>query len=104
MYVDVDTIIKLAALIGALTTIFILVKKVLAQMEQPKKNEGDIKALRDEHKKDIEAIQKEQQLICFCLLATLDGLKQLGANGDVTKAHNRLQNYLNNTAHEWDGD
>ena len=42
-------------------------------------------------------------MICYGLLATLDGLKQLGANGNVTDAHEKLEKHLNQTAHDWDG-
>ena len=34
------------------------------------------------------------------LLATLDGLKQLGANGNVSDAYQRLEKHLNQSAHE----
>ena len=48
----------------------------------------------------IKEIQEEQTLICFVLLATLDGLKQLGANGEGTKAHEKLSKYINQKARE----
>lgn len=101
MYVDVDTIIKFAALLGALASIWALLSKVIKWIDQQKKQDEAIKTLRDDHRKDIEAIQKEQCVICYCLLATLDGLKQLGANGNVTEAYQKLEKHLNNSAHEW---
>lgn len=91
MYVDADTIIKFAALIGALSAIGALLYKVFKWMEQQKQQEAE-----------IAAIKKEQCLICFCMLATLDGLKQLGANGNVTEAYQKLEKHLNKTAHEWE--
>ena len=39
---------------------------------------------------DIKDIKGELQVICFGMLACLDGLKQQGCNGDVTKAHDKL--------------
>ena len=91
MYVDADTIIKFAALIGALSAIGALLYKMFKWMEQQKQQETE-----------IAAIKKEQCLICFCMLATLDGLKQLGANGNVTEAYQKLEKHLNKTAHEWE--
>lgn len=49
---------------------------------------------------EIERIKTEQQVICYGLLACLDGLKQLGANGNVTDAYNRLEKHINKQAHE----
>ena len=42
----------------------------------------------------------ENGVICYGLLACLDGLKQLGANGNVTDAYNKLEKHINNQAHE----
>ena len=91
MYVDTDTIIKFAALSGALSAIGALLYKMFKWMEQQKQQETE-----------IAAIKKEQCLICFCMLDTLDGLKQLGANGNVTEAYQKLEKHLNKTAHEWE--
>ena len=91
MYVDADTIIKFAALIGALSAIGALLYKMFKWMEQQKQQEAE-----------ISGIKKEQCLLCFCMLATLDGLKQLGATGNVTEAYQKLEKHLNKTAHEWE--
>ena len=91
MYVDADAIIKFAALLAAVSAIGTLLYKSFKWMEQQKQQEVE-----------IAAIKKEQCLICFCMLATLDGLKQLGANGNVTEAHEKLEKHLNKSAHEWE--
>ncbi|NCC17238.1 MAG: branched-chain amino acid ABC transporter permease [Clostridia bacterium] len=93
MYVNGDTIIKLAALAGALGTLGIILYRVFRWMERQKVQ--DI---------EIQNIKKEQCIICFALLATLDGLKQLGANGGVTEAHKKLGKHLNQSAHKWEGE
>ncbi len=49
---------------------------------------------------EIQSIKEEQCLVCFGLMAALDGLKQLGANGTVTEAHEKMQKHLNLQAHE----
>ena len=91
MYIDADTIIKFAALIAAFSTIGALFYKSFKWVDMQKQQETE-----------IASIKKEQCLICFCMLATLDGLKQLGANGNVTDAYQKLEKHLNKTAHEWE--
>lgn len=91
MYVDADTIIKFAALLGAVGAIGTVFYKSFRWMEQQKQQEAE-----------IAAIKKEQCMICYCMLATLDGLKQLGANGNVTEAYQKLEKHLNKAAHEWE--
>ena len=51
------------------------------------------------NKKEIEEIKEEQQMLCLGIFACLDGLKQLGANGNVTEAHRKLHEYIMNEAH-----
>jgi len=50
--------------------------------------------------KDIKSIKEEQCMICYALLSCLDGLKQLGANGNVTATHSKLEKHLNQSAHK----
>lgn len=49
---------------------------------------------------DIKNVKKENRLIFEGLLACLDGLEQLGANHTVPIAKEKLQNHLNERAHE----
>ena len=53
----------------------------------------------DEYDKDIKAIKDEQCMLTYCMMATLDGLKQLGCNGKVTEARDMLDKYMNKQAH-----
>ena len=85
MYVTGDTIIRFATVLGALGTLGALLYRSFRWMEQ---------------QAEIENIKKEQCVICYGLLATLDGLKQLGANGNVSDAYQRLEKHLNQSAHE----
>ena len=48
----------------------------------------------------IRAIQSEQTLICYALLACLKGLKEQGCNGPVTEAIHRVEKHLNQKAYE----
>ena len=49
---------------------------------------------------ELKAIRKEQTLICYGLLACLQGLKEQGCNGPVTEAMNRMETHLNQAAHD----
>lgn len=53
----------------------------------------------DEYDKQIKSIKNEQGILTKCMFATLDGLGQLGANGEVTKTRNMLEAHLNDQAH-----
>ena len=89
MFVDADFIIRLATILGAFGAIGTMLYKSFRRMEQQKLQEIE-----------IENIKKEQCIMCYGLLATLDGLKQLGANGNVSDAYQKLEKHLNQTAHD----
>ena len=89
MFVDADFIIRLATILGAFGAIGTMLYKSFRWMEQQKLQEIE-----------IENIKKEQCIMCYGLLATLDGLKQLGANGNVSDAFQKLEKHLNQTAHD----
>lgn len=90
MYLDADTIIKVAALLAAIGAIGALLYKGFQFMERQKAQDEEIQGMKE-----------EQCVMCYAILATLDGLKQLGANGNVTAAHEKLEKHLNQSAHDW---
>lgn len=89
MYIDADTIIKAASLlgaIGALTAAIIAVYKVV-----------DMNRKQTEF---INSILVEQTLICYGLRGALQGLIEQGCNGPCKDALNKLDKHLNKSAHE----
>lgn len=84
---------SLVALIGFLWTIF---KFVNRQKEQDKEIADIKKTIKDE----ITALKEELQVITYGVLSALDGLKQMGANGNVTDAHEHIQKHMNKEAHK----
>lgn len=87
--VSADTLITIAAVIGALSVIFGVVFAVYRwYLKQEKQN------------KDIAHIKEEDTLIVFALSACLDGLQQLGANHTVPIAKDKLDKYINQRAHK----
>lgn len=87
--VSADTIITIAAVIGALGVIFGVVFAVYRWYLKQEKQD-----------KDIAHIKEEDILIVFALSACLDGLQQLGANHTVPIAKDKLDKYINQRAHK----
>ena len=57
--------------------------------------------LKQEHQdEEIAQIKAEQRVLVTGVLATLDGLEQLGCNHSVPKAKSLLENHLNDLAHK----
>lgn len=89
MYVDWQTIITVAAVLGAIGTILGLILKI---------HKWYLK--QEEQDAEIARIKAEDRILCKGLAACLDGLEQLGANSVVTKTKNELNDHLNTQAHE----
>ena len=96
MYLTGETVIKLAEIIGAAGVIAAMVTAVVKWFARQARQDEDIRSIREEQKE----IKSEQCVSSYALLACLDGLKQLGANGNVTDAHNKLEKHLNKRAHD----
>lgn len=87
--INAQTIITLAAVIGALGAIFGVIFAVYKwYLKQEKQDQ------------DIARIKEENTLIVFALSACLDGLQQLGANHTVPAAKDKLDKYINQQAHK----
>ena len=106
----VNTLIILGSVVTAILTIggvaVAIIKWVLNQNKQSddidalkKKHDADMAATKEQEKADVQAIKDELCVLSYAMLAALDGLKQLHCNGEVTKAHDRLEKHLNQTAH-----
>lgn len=89
MYIDTDSIITTASLIAAVVAIFSSVFAIYRWYLKQNKQDTEIKAIKE-----------EQCVICYALLACLDGLKQLGANGNVSDGFSKLEEHLNKHAHD----
>ena len=99
MYVDADSIIRTAALIGAISAIVACLYKFFKWVDNQQAQDKKLDELEKTHEKDIGEIREELCLLCFAQLATLDGLHQLGANGNVSEAHSKLEKHINKKAH-----
>ena len=88
MTVTPGSFITAAALLGSCASVLAVVFKLVRWMDRQKKQDAELQEIRD-----------EQCVIVYGLLACLDGLKQLGANGNVTKARDSLDKHINKAAH-----
>ena len=91
MYIDGESIVRLASLLAALGTIVGFIVAAYKYFERDKKQTAK-----------IHAIQEEQTMICFGVLACLKGLKEQGCNGPVSEALTMLEKHLNRSAHKSD--
>lgn len=89
MEITIQGVMTAAALLTACGGILTVVFRLVRWMDRQKQQDKEIQEIRD-----------EQCVICYALLACLDGLKQLGANGNVTKAHESLDKHINKSAHK----
>lgn len=95
-----QSVITAGAVITALTVIVTLLVKVVRWVDRQKEQDADLRSLREQHKDDVAAIQKEQTLMVYGILACLKGLKEQGCNGPVTEAINKIEKFINQKAHE----
>lgn len=101
IHLDAQTIITAAALLTAVTAIFVFAKKGFKWFSKPGELETEIKALKEKHENDMAESNEERQLMCYALAACLDGLQQLGCNHTVTDAKNKMDKHLNEKAHTY---
>ena len=99
MFVDANTIIEAGKVAGVFSAFVITLYKLFKWLDNQQRQDKKLEELKVQHEKDIKDIQDEQCVMCWALLATLDGLIQQGANGEVTKAYKRLEKHLNQKAH-----
>lgn len=91
MWIDVDTIIKAAALVTALGILGGVAVSLYKASERDSKQSEIIKEM-----------MAEQSLICYGLRGALQGLIEQGCNGPCKDALEKLNKHLNQEAHHND--
>jgi hypothetical protein len=91
MWIDVDTIIKAAALVTALGVLGGVAVSLYRASERDRKQSEIIKEM-----------MAEQSLICYGLRGALQGLIEQGCNGPCKDALEKLNKHLNQEAHHND--
>ena len=77
MYINAQTVITAAAVLGAVATLL-----------------GGLSAVH------IRAMKEEMCLLTYGVLACLKGLKEMGQNGTVTEAIDKIEKHMNQEAHK----
>lgn len=95
-----QSFITAAAVLGAVMALVSYFTKVVRWVDKQSKQDDEIRALRKHHEEDVKSIKEEQTLLVEGILACLEGLKEQGCNGPVTKAIEKYKGYLNQKAHE----
>lgn len=99
MKIDLESFLMFVSTISAIAACATIIYKSFRWFDRQNQQDKDIETLSKKHDIDIREIKEEQKALCYAALATLDGLKQLGANGNVTDAHRSLEKHMNKAAH-----
>lgn len=83
-----QTVISIAAVITAITTVVGRYNKLY-----------DFVKRQEQQDKEIKEMKEEQAILTYGILACLKGLKEQGCNGPVSEAINKIEKHLNEKAH-----
>lgn len=92
----VKVIITLASLLTAAGVIFGVIKPLITALKKWNGYDQQITDISNE----LQTLRTEQYVQTRVMLATLDGLHQLGCNGKVTEATEELNDYINKLSHK----
>ena len=87
-----ELILQISGLISAISVIIGVIVGVYKFVDNSKRQNKI-------QNKEIVKIKGEQTLIFYATRACLDGLHQLGANGKVTEAIEKMDKYINKAGH-----
>lgn len=93
-----EIIAVIVAVVGGLKALEWIYEKFTGAHDRAQKWDGYEKEDSEINAK-IQQIQAEQCMLTYCMMATLDGLHQLGCNGKVTEARTELDKFMNKQAH-----
>ena len=88
MIITTQSLLSLAAVLGALIAIFGYYNRAYSWYRRQQRQDEDIKS-----------IKAEQSLLTYGVLACLQGMKEQGCNGPVTEAIIKIEKHLNEKAH-----
>lgn len=95
-----ELIITAGAVATALLTIYGIASSLSAYISKRRESARTLYDQNLKQEQDITRLKEENTLICYGLIAALDGLEQLGANHIVPVAKNKLEKYINQQAHK----
>lgn len=95
-----QTIITAAAFVGAVVALVSYFSKVVRWVDKQTQQDEAINQLRQHHEEDMKIIKEEQAIIVYGVLACLKGLREQGCNGPVKEAIGKIEEHLNQKAHQ----
>lgn len=100
--ITINELLKIVAVVVAIWGGYKVIKEIVASInarhdQQQKWDSYDSRI--DDVDNKLQEINSEQCMLTYCMMATLDGLHQLGANGKVTEAREKLDKFINKQAH-----
>ena len=95
-----QSIITASAIVGAVVALVSYFSKVVRWVDKQSKQDEAINQLRQHHEEDMKIIKEEQAIIVYGVLACLKGLREQGCNGPVKEAIGKIEEHLNQKAHQ----
>lgn len=95
-----QSIITASAIVGAVVALVSYFSKVVRWVDKQTKQDEAINQLRQHHEEDMKIIKEEQAIIVYGVLACLKGLREQGCNGPVKEAIGKIEEHLNQKAHQ----
>lgn len=92
-------IITLSSCIAAIIALTGYIFKARDWVRAQDRKSDEITGLREQHNLDIAAIREEQALIVYGVLSCLRGMREIGCNGPVSEAIDKIERRLNIEAH-----
>lgn len=95
-----QSLITASAIVGAVVALVSYFSKVVRWVDKQTKQDEAINQLRQHHEEDMKIIKEEQAIIVYGVLACLKGLREQGCNGPVKEAIGKIEEHLNQKAHQ----
>lgn len=99
MYITLNTLIVIGGAVGVIATLIGVILKVHKWYLELEALRKEVDELQKHHEEDLKQVNEENTMICSALSACLNGLQQLGANGEVSTVKEKLDTFLNQKAH-----
>ena len=99
MYIETQTIITVAAVLGAITTIGTVAWKIFKWFKAQEEQTEEIEKIKKKEEEEKQALNDELCLLTYAVLACLKGLQEQGCNGPVTEAIGKVEKHINKKAH-----
>jgi hypothetical protein len=95
-----ETLIMLGALAGAITAIWAMIDKIGKPIKELNRKFDSFQTWQKRQQEDIEASKEEREILCRGFRALCVWAISQGANGEVHKAREDLDEFLSKNSHK----